>query len=621
MNQEAIDEDIISEEEDGLGGVARRIIGGDIIHQQRTGRDDDDIIIMNSNDNEDPDYINQEAIDEDQEDCLEDARGVVSQTGRPATLIRQQKSGSIIKDHEDDIILMNSNDNEGDYINQEAIDEEEEDRLGDVDSQTGRPTTLIRQQKSGSSIIDHDDDIIIMKSNDNDEDPDYMNQESIDEDSVSEEGDEDRLGGVAKRIIVSQISGPKDDDAILGLTVHGDADPDYMNQNRIDDSVTQESGARDSDYTNQESIDAAAAVVSPVTTAAGNHVYMNQERIDLAGLIMTPDRGAASDPDYINQDSIDQSDWAAIEYMNQEMIDLVQAEIQKEEGGEGGGGGGGGEEPVFINQDWLDVKEIKNANNDSYYSDESTEDDIDDDDRIKIHGYREPLQIHGTYPNKSRDPTQKDYENQDVLDGEIIPMVVSSLDEEGIDTSPPPPLPPAPVTPPVPQLMVEISSTLPSSPAIGVGGSDMSLREPKTEAEMSNSNDHPVSHDPTDEPDGLRFPLCSDKPDNETSLDFSCKRASSSRIARPRDKLKKPLSSLAQSASGISPILTKKRALTDADALSVRLLETQSSTASSQATTPSSAGGGDFDTHDPFSSNHDPFHSRDFIPVSIIVGV
>ena len=450
-------------------------------------------------------------------------------------------------------MMLQPNDSKGNSDSMKTVDTP-------FSSQENSPlhtSTIIRQQISGSSLSNHEsDDIIVTGPTVQPVDPDYMNQEAID-DELSDVED----GGVQKRIIVSHRSESEKDD-ILGLMVQDHRDTDYMNQETIDEIDLNQ------DYINQESIDKVNDIPD----------YINQENIDKNALLEL----ALEEEEAV---------WKNIEFINQNTIDRVQLQLEESKMAE------------YMNQEVIDatfVSQLDNGNFNLYDTDnECTEDELDDDDDTENGKIRskEPLQIRGTSPIKSHtlkgaSDSGKDYENQDVLDGDIIPMVIASMESETL-----------------PCFNLPTQTPMGHDGFVVRNGSEdttLIVRDPpKTQAEMSSSNHNQTAlYDTLSGFDSTRFPVCSND-QTSTSLDFNCSfQSNNSRPAKYEQDdlhLKKAQLTFVHTSSG-SPILTKERSLTD-----IPGFESQSS-ASSQATTPGS--------NDVDANNQDPFH-RDYIPVSL----
>lgn len=477
--------------------------------------------------------------------------------------IRQQSTGSRQIDHDDDIIPLGGIEEsmDPDYMNQDAVET--------------HTSGTIRQQTTGSRQIDHEDDIIPLGgTQEEEEDPDYMNQDAIDEDLEdnmadmnSENDSEDERNchaGGTRKIIVSQKSDRKGSiDMILGLPLMGggreDDASDYMNQDAIDD-MEEEKEMKDapgSDYMNQAAVDNATANLEAEAT----------------------------------KEDDDTNAWSAIEYMNQSIIDQVHEEIMKQEV----------ENLDYINQDVIDS--TFNVVGEPVYDteDDLTEDELEGEeegDNVRIHSYKEPLQIRGTFPVKSRtikpDDDALDYMNQDVveevLEGDIIPMVVAGGSAD---------------------LSMDITQSSwikdadePKTPSSGL----------KTQAEASDGDSQVmVSHDQiTDNtPDETRASFCSED-SGASSLDFTCRRqtvgdglAAGRKGNRPEQPKLKDAREIAQSLD--VAIATKPRSKTDAKPLTDSRppplnLNSMGSYSSSSQDTPD---GVDFQSQ----------FSRDYIPV------
>lgn len=420
-------------------------------------------------------------------------------------------------------------------------------------------STLIRQQ---ASLQGHEDDIMMMRGFPaEDADPDYMNQDAIDdideEMSSGSESENRHIGSPPKRIIVSQKSDL--DDKIIGMSGMN-PDPDYMNQETIDELDVQ-ADAKDADYMNQDVID----------------------------------------------QGVEEAD-EAIEYMNQAIIDVVHSEIERDQVQ--------GVAPSDATQGIINtalVTQVPVNDNDFYDTEDDLTDDFEDDDewidRPKASTHRELLQIRGT-ATRSRPPdfgdSKQDYENQDVvqdvLEGEIIPMVVAPTGHHSLPY-------------PLNQRSSVMTTCLPVADwNEGTIGSSLSYLEPKTQAEVS-SNGQLVSHDSWKESDGGRASWCSDNVQQESSLDFVCD--------RPSISSKKGVGTsqgghrlIANSSPNLlvknSPILaTKPRSHTDANPLKPKphplSFTTQANSNTSSELQASSL------EMDGFSK--DPF-DRDYIPVS-----
>ena len=508
---------------------------------------------------------------------------------------------------------------------EDSDDEEEEERANLVSIQSSRPPpgeedsllmtrqeaessggdtpfsspmhagSLIRQQISSSRIKHDEDDIIMMagfpsESGNVANDPDYMNQDTIDDDIFSNSGseDEEMQRGGPRRIIMSVKSDSVSD--VIGM---GRTNPDYMNMPTIDDEL--------------DSI--------PVQTVfeeeGGGGDYMNQEAIDQN----VEDGGS----DYINQEAVDQSIEdadMAIEYMNQAIIDLVHSEIEQDKAK-----GLGMDSMIWEASDSATrVTQVPVHDNDFYDTEDDLTDDFDDDgsdsggDRLKVSTHKEPLQIRGTTPIKSHTlgPTANsnlDYENQDVLqdvlEGDIIPMLVASTGNHSLPRS----------------ATDECHSCLPSwSEGDLTAGQPLSYLEPKTKAEVS-SNGQAVSPVSWNEADDGRASWCSNDMQS-SSLDFTCDRptkankgeSATSEVSRGGLSHNSSHSGLSphSSHSGLSPNSshspTKPRAHTDAK------LPPHPLTITSQSKDDTSAVPSRLEM-DGFGS--DPFN-RDYIPVSVV---
>jgi hypothetical protein len=430
--------------------------------------------------------------------------------------------------------------------------------------------TLIQQGTSGSSVRDHEDDIIMMGSFPSN--PDYMNQDAIDDETLTNsESDDD---GPSKRIIVSKRSDSLDN--IMG--VGGVTNSDYMNQGTIDDELVIMAGvvegAKDRDYMNQ------AAVDQSVWEVDKGLEYMNQEAVDQT--IEAVDKAL----EYMNQEAIDQTmedTEKALEYMNQAIVDLVHSEIDQDMAR------GVAPEDIIpvVSHAAPRVTHALVNDGDFYDTEDDLSDDFDDEDEgggRRISANREPLQIRGTMPVKAHsmdpalDSNKLDYENQDVLqevlEGDIIPMVIA------------------------PQ---------------NTAGQPLLYLPPKTQAEVS-SNGLMVSHDSWNEVNTTRASWCTDDVEQASSLDFVCDNpnkpskkvevgvAGKERGAARRNTNDMPKASLS------APLVTKPRSHTSADALQgpPRPFDSDGQSNNSRI---------EVDGH---GFSRDPF-SRDYIPVSGLI--
>ena len=468
----------------------------------------------------------------------------------------------------------------------------------------------IRQQKTTSQPKDGDDDDIIMMGTLSssaggvkDEDHDYMNQDAIDDelsedDMNSEDDDDDELrnchvGGTRKFIVAQKDDRKGSIDMILSLPLLGGGnkpDVDYMNQEAIDDIEVEEGKE------------------NQTTKKSLSSDYMNQAAIDDASaeLDLLPTKGAAEDDDA--------ADWSAIEYMNQEVIDMVHQEIEK---GKTLGDG-------YMNQDAIDAVFSGTGSQGHFYDteDDLTEDDMEDmvdaDGRMKIHSLKEPLQIRGTSPIKARTlektNTNLDYENQDVveevLEGDIIPMVIApSKCDMAVD--------------------IDVSSHM----AVNIDVSSQSswtesadVAQPpssglKTQAESSSSGGGSqvmVSHDESwnESSEATRASFCT-ADSTSSSLDYSCPRPSTAEggVARKGGVNELKARDEERSQSLKAPILTTKaRSNTDAHAITERppplslvSQHSNSSSLNSSQSTPTTSDTVDFAGQSRFG--------RDYIPV------
>ena len=483
------------------------------------------------------------------------------------------------KSNQDDVLLMARLD----------VSEEETPFTSQECSPQHSSNTLIHQQSSGSRQDNHDDDIIIGSNPLPEEDHDYMNDKAVDEEmanltsgSEDDGGDEDKLRNGVKRVIVSQREASRGDD-ILGIR---GGNPDYINQESIGEIDI------NLDFLNKKTSTATAKVnkipIGKAPAVNSGSDYMNQERIDEIGSTELVD------------------EWNAIEYMNQDIIDQVQMEIDKGMNEKKGNDymNQGVIDATF--QDAVDTTRTQKVIEEAYdlydTEDDFTEDDLDDedDDRIKIHSYREPLQIRGTSPIKARtaslnpNKNDQDYMNQDLLDGDIIPMVIAPNDFNSESSSSDHPL----------------GANLPVQPYSDGFRTDTNFHGLKTQAEASNSSNG--THGGfTNEADTIRAPICQSIQEDETCLDFGPKRPASSRSSdelyshcHQQKEQQGPKKPVVRTSSLGEPILAKKRSQTEGDIIST-MRQSQDSVCSSQATTP-----GSMDVDFGY-----PLH-RDYIPVS-----
>ena len=441
-------------------------------------------------------------------------------------------------------------------------------------------TASIRQLTSGSQQKDHEDDVILMGGLD---DPDYMNQDTIDlisnedadSEGESEEEDENHVGS-PRKIIMSQRSDSFDEILVGGGDGGGRGNFDYMNQETIQETIDE----FDPDYMNQETID----------DLDTNPDYMNQETID----------DLDTNPDYMNQAVIDSTVqettnqnedddlWKSIDCMNQGNIDLLKSVPETD----------------YMNQEVVDtvlVGQVPLASDcDHQGFDVDTEEEFteDEDDHIRINSYKGPLQIHGTIKTRTLPPASndQDYENQDVveevLDGDIIPMMMILEPGGGGGDA-------RTMSPAVTQsgdITMEVSRSdweAKETTTTTTTTTAMSEEEPhlglRTQAEVS-SNGQVVSHDSWSKSSVARTSVCSNE-DGEGLMPLHSNERSREGCTR----------SHSVRASISEPLLRKPRSHTEAIGLDskphpLNIATTQSS----------------LEETDGFS--YDPF-SRDYIPV------
>ncbi len=515
------------------------------------------------------------------------------------------------------------------------------DEGSDIDKSSGtslecspaHTSGTIRQQSTGSRQKDHEDDIIFTSpvgGAQEVEDPDYMNQDAIDEDlsddsdgmnTPNEDSEDERNchAGGTRKIIFSQKSDRKGSiDIILSLGggMGGEMgggmgggiedSSDYMNQDAIDDNMEEEEEEeqrrkdRDSDYINQAAIDNAATELNQETIEESEASvwdtieYLNEAVID----------NAATEQ---NQEESEASVWDTIEYLNQEIIDQVHQEIEKQQQE--------AKDDEYMNQAVIDAAYgIGSTGQEPFYDteDDLTEDDLDDDydgdRRMKIHSYKEPLQIHGTSPIKSRTlklaSASLDYENQDVLEevleGDIIPMTVATGKGQSPD-----------ISMDLTQSNWSKSADVAKPPSGGL----------KTQAEASGGGQvMTVSHDSLNETSEQTRPtrnsLCSTE-SGTSSLDFACPRLSTAEGGMGErggaDELRLGAEEKSQSLK-VAPISTTKlRSNTDARVLADRppplsLTTHNSSSCNSLQDTPDSF---DFSNGNHFSKEYTPVSPED----------
>ena len=184
--------------------------------------------------------------------------------------------------------------------------------------------------------------------------------------------------------------------------------PDYINQVEVDrievaSPMIRQQQPSCSDCMRQDTIDKRGS-------KGGDSDYMNQVVIDKVG------QGPNSGEDFCEP----------INAMNKTTLVLVQSDF----GGEGKKVRRDGE---YMNQSVIDVTLRKGQgqvlSEEPYFTEDdfTTDDDDDDEDRIKICSRnRKRLQIRGTLKTGNMN---KDYENQELLDGEIIPMMIAESGE------------------------------------------------------------------------------------------------------------------------------------------------------------------------------------------------
>ena len=423
----------------------------------------------------------------------------------------------------------------GQHGSSQAADEPEGSDIDDDSDQEAegshRMIGSVRQFSSCSSK-DHEDDVIVgtLPSDRTKSGNDYMNQKSIDSAlaDISSDEDEEEVNPLKRLIVTQVISMERDDDDdeeeeendVLKVAIHGKKE-DYVNQAELDKIEVLSPGATTDrgDYLNHEVIDREMIVGK----AVGGSDYMNEEVIGqvVQDTAPTGTNVEESGPDYVNQDGIGEGDmdedefWKAIESSNAANKFTIQTIATKVDSGGRKG---------YTNQEVIDTalrRDFGNISTDDYLTEDDyiTTDDDEDEERITVrNSYRERLKIRGTL--KSAEPgfdAGNDYENQYLLEGDIIPVTVApdpevlSFLKQAVTHG----------------ATTEAGSTRPQPEAVMGGGSS----DGRMSAHYSSG---------TDEVDGnVRSAVCTKDPD-ESTLDFRCPHDIGSPMSPPPLPLKSP---------------------------------------------------------------------------------
>ncbi len=535
--------------EQEIEGPPRKMIAVRQLSSSSKINHDDDIIVSTLPSNSGPDYMNQKSIDsaladvsgeedddEEEEEALPGKRVVI---GQVRTIDRGKDS--------DRILTMPRANQDEDYVNQKALEEDDEEEE-EEEEEPGRRLRIgqVRTLDRGKDA----DRILTVPRPDQDED--YVNQKALEEDDEEEEEKEEEPGRRLRIGQIRTIDRGKDADRILTMP-RPDQNDDYVNQTVLEEMSDNEEDeekednvrnvaihSKQEDYVNQVELDK-IEVVSPGATMDGLG-YRTQDVIGLDTIGSGSDCISKSQADYVNDsalgidlasneapgssasvdakvvesdlDYMNQKDpkdgyvdddefWKSIEAMNVANKIVIKSVAVKSSSGDDG--------KDYTNQDMIDTAmkgDLGGLGTDEYLTEDDyyTTDDEEDDEKIKVRNtVRARLKIKGTLRSAdSISDSGRDYENQEVLEEDIIPMAMAPGSE--------------------------VMNCL-MCPSLGDVTAGELSRQP--EAVISGGLASPTGSTGTDEADlPARAPVCT-RGSNESTLDFGGSRDSSEASKSP----------------------------------------------------------------------------------------